>query len=414
MVNQEKRQWYSIRNSVSAESDTETAEVLIYGEIDSYWGVDAGQFARDLAQIDASTITVRINSVGGDAFDGIAILNALRGHGATINVVVDGLAASIASVIAMAGTTVTMNRNSQMMVHNGWALCVGDAADHQKTADMLAKMNTNLASIYAEKAGGTVEDWLAVMDAETWMSAEEAVECGLADSMIEADADDGSQDAWSGIAASVKPPSRFKYSGREAAPAPRIAALIKTPPSTEAEESQQEKGGPIMASLNESLVEKLGLPADADDAAILAAVEAATTTPEPAAAEPTPDQIPAIAAKHGLQVLDKAVFDQLTADARAGAEARAQQIRDTNERIISDALKDGKIAPASAATYRELLNSSPTQTKALLDTLPANAIPVAERGHGIDTDQTTDDAEMDRVYDNVMAKLGLAQTKGSN
>ncbi|MGC7327690.1 Clp protease ClpP, partial [Mycobacteroides abscessus subsp. abscessus] len=92
---------------------------------------------------DNDAITVRINSPGGSVFDGIAILNALRDHPATVTVVVDSLAASIASVIAMAGDEIVMNRNSQLMVHNAWAVCVGDARAMEKSAARLAQHNSN-------------------------------------------------------------------------------------------------------------------------------------------------------------------------------------------------------------------------------------------------------------------------------
>ncbi len=110
MTVRDRRQWYQIRNAASA--GNETPEVLIYGEIDCWFGVDASDFVKDLATIEAPEILVRINSPGGDVFDAVAILNALRGHDARIIVQVDSLAASAASVIAMAGDEVVMNRNS--------------------------------------------------------------------------------------------------------------------------------------------------------------------------------------------------------------------------------------------------------------------------------------------------------------
>lgn len=397
MKSAERRQWYQIRNEAT-DADT-TPEVLIYGEIDSYWGVDAAQFARDLAQINASEITVRINSVGGDIFDGIAILNALRGHDATINVVVDGLAASIASVIAMAGDTVTMNRNSQMMVHNGWAVCCGDMNDMAKTAEMLAKTTTNLASIYAEKSGGTVDDWLAVMAEETWMTADEAVEAGLADSVIQADSDN-TGDSWGGLAAaSIKPSSRFKYAGRQAAPAPKIAARAQTPQPVEAEVTPRKE--PSVASLNESSLKALGLDAEADDDAVNTAVASLVAAQQESTAppEPTPEQLPAVAAKFGLTVVDKAAYDRTVADAARGAEAHAQLVREANERTIKDALTDGRIAPASADTWREQLEANAKGTKALLETLPKNvALPTAEIGYGKGNEDTSFDPELSNAF----------------
>jgi len=167
--------WYSITNLSQSE-----AEVYIYDEI-GFWGVTASEFMNDLAGITASKITLRINSPGGDVFDGIAIFNAVKRHPAECNVYVDGLAASAASFIAMAGDSVTMSPHSQMMIHEAAGLVIGPADDMRKMADILDKSSDNIASIYAEKAGGTTEEWRAKMRDETWFSDSEAVEAGLAD-----------------------------------------------------------------------------------------------------------------------------------------------------------------------------------------------------------------------------------------
>jgi ATP-dependent Clp endopeptidase proteolytic subunit ClpP len=167
--------WYSITNKSEAET-----EVFIYDEI-GRWGVTAGDFVNELRDIKADTITLRINSPGGDVFDGIAIYNACKRHRATINVFIDGIAASAASFIAMAGDTVTMMPHTQMMIHEAHGLVIGPADDMRKMADILDKSSENIASIYAERAGGEVAEWRERMRDETWLSAEEAVELGLAD-----------------------------------------------------------------------------------------------------------------------------------------------------------------------------------------------------------------------------------------
>lgn len=169
--------WYSIRNV----SDT-SAEVHIYDEI-GYFGVTASDFIRDLSAIKAQNITLRINSPGGDVFDGVAIFNALRRHSATVTAYVDGIAASAASFIAMAADRVVMSPHSQMMIHEASGLVIGNADDMRQMSDILDKSSDNIAAIYAEKAGGTVEEWRARMKAETWMSDREAVDLGLADAI---------------------------------------------------------------------------------------------------------------------------------------------------------------------------------------------------------------------------------------
>jgi len=169
--------WYSITNVSQAE-----AELFIYDEIGT-WGVTAGDFLSDLRAIKASTITLRVNSPGGDVFDGVAIFNAVKRHPATVNVFVDGIAASAASFIAMAGDTITMSPHSQMMIHEAAGLVIGPAAEMRKMADILDKSSDSIAAIYAERAGGTVPEWRARMVDETWLSDQEAVDLGLADSI---------------------------------------------------------------------------------------------------------------------------------------------------------------------------------------------------------------------------------------
>lgn len=177
------RSWYAIRNVSASE-----AEIFIYDFIGE-WGVSANDLVRELAGLRTNTITLRINSPGGDVFDGLAIYNAIRRHSATVNVFVDGLAASAASFIAMAGDTITMSRHSQMMIHEANGFVIGNAADMRKLADILDKSSDNIAAIYAGRAGGSLEDWRAAMMAETWYSDAEAVAAGLADS-IDGEADD--------------------------------------------------------------------------------------------------------------------------------------------------------------------------------------------------------------------------------
>lgn len=187
--------WYQIRNI----SDTE-AEIAIYDEI-GYFGVSANDFIRDLSAIKASRISLRINSPGGDVFDGIAIYNAIRRHSAQVSVYVDGIAASAASFIAMAGNEVVMSPHSQMMIHEASGLVIGNAADMRQLADILDKSSDNIASIYAEKAGGTVAEWRARMQDETWLSDKEAVKLGLADRI------DGDEETVKDIKNMIDPPT---------------------------------------------------------------------------------------------------------------------------------------------------------------------------------------------------------------
>ncbi len=218
--------WYRIHNRAKGDGPT-SAEVRIFDEIGGWFGVTAADFARDLDALDVDRIDLLLNTPGGDVFDGIAIFNTLRQHRAEVHVRVDALAASAGSIIAMAGDTIEMARGSMMMIHDGWGLTIGNAADHEQTAALLDKASDNLSGIYAARAGGTAAEWREAMRAETWYSAEEAVQAGLAD-VAEAppDGEDGdggeSQEA---VAAKAFDLSVFAYAGRGEAPAPTLPAV---------------------------------------------------------------------------------------------------------------------------------------------------------------------------------------------
>jgi ATP-dependent protease ClpP protease subunit len=159
----------------------QAATVWIYDAIGA-GGVDAGQLVPELDAIKAEQITVRLNSPGGDYFAGVAIANALARHPATVSVQVDGLAASAASVVAMAGDEVVMHPGSQMMIHDALTLTIGNAADHEKTRALLDSASEDIAKLYASRAGGDPSTWRASMQAETWYTSEQAVSAGLATS----------------------------------------------------------------------------------------------------------------------------------------------------------------------------------------------------------------------------------------
>ena len=133
---------------------------------------------------DAAEITVRINSPGGDVFDGFAIYNLLAQHPAKINVKVDGWAASAASVIAMAGDTIEMAANALMMIHNPWTMAIGDSVSMRKSADLLDQIKGSILTTYQAKTSMDEADIAALMDAETWFDAKGAVEAGLATAIV--------------------------------------------------------------------------------------------------------------------------------------------------------------------------------------------------------------------------------------
>jgi len=171
--------WYHVRASAS-----DRAEMFIYGVIGSDWDdgdVTAAQFVRDLKAITAPAIDLHLNSPGGLVWDGIAIYSALLNHPATVTSYVDGVAASAASFVAMAGESVVIEKPARMFIHDARAIVLGNAADMRDAAQLLDDTSATIAAIYADHAGGTVDQWRAAMQAETWYSSAQAVEAGLAD-----------------------------------------------------------------------------------------------------------------------------------------------------------------------------------------------------------------------------------------
>lgn len=173
--------WYSIKAKAN-----DTAEISIYDEI-GFWGVSAASFAQDLKDCgnNLKQINLHIHSPGGDVFDGIAIYNLLKNHPANVTVYIDGLAASMASVIAMAGNEVIMPENAMMMIHKPWGIQGGDAEDMRKYADLLDKVENTLIPAYASKTGKTPEELAEMLSAETWLNGKECVEQGFADKLAE-------------------------------------------------------------------------------------------------------------------------------------------------------------------------------------------------------------------------------------
>jgi ATP-dependent protease ClpP protease subunit len=165
-------------------------EIYIYGDIvSSKWDetdVTAVDFKNELNQLsDVSEIDVHINSAGGNVFEGHAIYNMLKMHKAKVNIYVDALAASIASVIAMSGDTIFMHKNSFMMIHNSWIMTLGNSKDLRQTADLLDKTDQSSNNAYLDKATNLSEAELKqLLEAETWLTADEALEKGLADEIL--------------------------------------------------------------------------------------------------------------------------------------------------------------------------------------------------------------------------------------
>lgn len=180
-------------------ANSDTATITMYDPIGSDgWsdGVTAKRIAAALRSIGPKDVTVSINSPGGDFFEGIAIYNLLREHPHKITVKVVGLAASAASIIAMAGDEIQVAKTGFLMIHNAWVYAIGNRHDLREAADTLDEFDGVMAQLYADATGISLKDAAKLMDEETWMGGQAAVDAGFATSLLSAD--DITEDGGSG------------------------------------------------------------------------------------------------------------------------------------------------------------------------------------------------------------------------
>ncbi len=217
-----KGPWFQVEDNGAGGGE---AVLKIYDEIDEVYGLGAKDFTAELDAIEAEQIRLRINSPGGLIFDGLAIYHALRDHPARVVAQVDGVAASIASVIALAGDEVIMSSPaSYFMIHNPTGVGIGDSAELLRTAELLERMEGNFAELYAARTGRPVETIRSEMAEETWFIGAEAVEAGFANEVI--DGQEGQEGEALQLAA------RFNWSRFQHAP----EALRHPPPRLDIEE----------------------------------------------------------------------------------------------------------------------------------------------------------------------------------
>lgn len=390
--------------------DGTKATIRLYGPIDpwgGFWGVSSKEVAEALDALDdtVTEILLRINSPGGSCFEGLAILNLLRAHSAKVTAVVDGLAASAASFIAAGCDDTVMSPGTTMMIHDPCSSAWGCNADEmRKTATILDKIADSMSSLYADAAGGKPTDWRAAMQEETWYTAEEAVEAGLAQS-VGVVADVGPATTAGGDddedLEEVEPDpdlaarfdlSAYTYAGRANAPAPK-------PPSASAVGSHETEGGSAVAFSNEQLTtmrNSLGLPEDADEATILAAIQKRPAKPEGEPQNTT--QVP-----EGHVVIPAAELSDLKAGAKL-AETIAAKMADRDAEAFLDGVKS-KFLPANRDAWKSEFLRDAKATAEHFEKAPV-IIAEAEIGHSEET--TTDIAPEDAAELNAfVAQFGL-------
>ncbi len=362
-------------------------QIYLYDYVGGWDGASAQSVVDHLADYgQADGVDVYVNSVGGEVFEGLGIYNALVRHGGDVTVHIDGLAASIASVIAQAGDERRISRAGLMMIHNPLWFTGGEADDLRKSADVLDQLRDTLATVYASRSGTSPEDWHDAMKAETWYTAEEAVAAGLADVVTEAktmaaDASDPEASFRRALLArnaADRPPAQL--AARIVAPSrPLLVPVnaLKMPIS-----SQSEAGSPAqvptnnpriitlpnptepMAADRNSLVNKIkaafGVTSD-DDLDILDKTrEVATNAARTAELETTNATL--------VTERDAAVAAKVTADARLEELEAAE-----DKRLIENAVKTFAIKASEQDQYAEDIKADREGTRALLAKLPENA-----------------------------------------
>jgi ATP-dependent Clp protease, protease subunit len=211
----DKPDWYRIE----AQTDDDM-EIILYDVIGWPYN-DAFDLVRSLSDYKGEKITVRVNSPGGDVFDGLAIFNALREHPAKVTTRIEGLAASMASAIALAGDEVQAHKNSMYMIHDPWVLAIGNQYDLRETADILQKIGGNLLDIYYDKSTIGKRELKAMMKEETWFTAGEAKERKLIDTVL----DVGAAKAKFDLSMFAAVPDELEYEERGATERERERAL---------------------------------------------------------------------------------------------------------------------------------------------------------------------------------------------
>lgn len=346
------------------------ANVYLYDPIDSWggdWGVSATEFGAALEQVGpVEQINLYINSPGGEMWDAMAIANQLKRHPARVVATVDGVAASAASLIAISADECVMGIGAQMMIHDASNIAIGNQADMLQMAERLDKDSNGVAALYAAKAGGDAEVWRTLMKAETWYTADEAVQAGLADRAVDlGDAPVSVAQSASNTIEQYK--ANFRYAGRDAARKTGWPARNQTPVSRPVNTTQEDS----MSALTDGIRERLGItdPEITDEQMLAALDEAlAERADEPGATSNN-------AVPEGMILIDEATLSTLRADASAGRQAHDQQVAQHREQVVDAAINSGRIPPARRDHWIAQMTADPG-VEQIIAQMPEGLIPV--------------------------------------
>lgn len=367
-------------------------EILIYDTIGE--GASTVSNVRKQLSTMAGDVVVRISSPGGDAHQGVAIMNALRGHDGNVTTIIEGLAASAASYIAIGGgRRVVMAPHSELMIHEAAQQGAGNASVFTKLASGLDRISNNIASIYATKAGGTTKQWRELMKDETWFSAEEALAAGLVDAIDNT---------------VVTPPAaaqniyahlnQYRYAGRDNAPAPKLPQprkehLMGLFDRTPRNEDTASQGITFTTEQWHRLLSTLNLEADtAGPEEVIAAVDQLANSTkkdfEEAAenyAHQTILNTTARNAREGSITVDRKVCNDMQDYIRRGVNTTVQENRLEAEQVVDQAIRIGKAGPGRREQWiKSYLDDRERTLKALNN---AAEIPRVEIGHSLSMEQ---------------------------
>ncbi|MBB1022957.1 MULTISPECIES: head maturation protease, ClpP-related [unclassified Dietzia] len=384
------------RAEVRAAVSDDVATIRLYDPIDSwggFWGVSSKEFTAALDELgEVSEITLLINCPGGEVWEAMSIYNSLRSHPARVTVIVEGLAASAASFIAMAGDEVIMRPASELMIHDAWIVGMGNADELRALADRIDSESAMVAAIYAEKAGTPVDMWREAMRSEQWFTPAEALEAGLIDAVSA-----GKPDRSESASVNRFNLASFNYAGRREAPAPTVAAARQ----------EEDTMGALMAGLRE----RLGIAEDVTEEEALAALDEALAEqagdPDPAGddeeagandggnrstdgenldggdsgeGEGAPESSSAAAGADTV-TLDAEVYADLLARAESGDRAQDAVDRAAAEAAVDAAVDAGKILAARRDDWVANYLEAPTDTADRIAALASGRINRAEQGH---------------------------------
>lgn len=386
-----KREWFKFVAAKASGDKAERATLHVYDVIGAdvfFGGVDVNEAVAMIEELDdKAELDVRINSPGGAAWDGLTLANAIIRHPGKTTTYVDGLAASAASLVALAGDEVVVSAYGQVMLHNARGGLYGTAEELTAAGETLGKLNGSMAAFYADRAsaGGDAKAWAKAMSKESWYTAEEALEAGLATRID----DSGKREEVEAKATAsiARAAAMFKYPGRQAA----------GPPSARAEngpEGPEQEEAPVATS--KAILDALGLPENASDEDVIAKIaegdkpddksdDKADDKPADKVDEGEITELAAAAAKHGLTVIDPGTLAEMQRNSSLGAKAHATMETQRITASVDAAISLGKIPSARRDHFVALMRADEVGTTQLLASIPAEtAVPLTELGHSLE------------------------------